>query len=1017
MKGKIFLTVLCIVVWEHSSGQQFSLRKYTAIDGLPQSEVRAMVEDKNGYLWVATQGGGLARFDGREFKVYTTLDGLLSNIVTTLLIDTRNNIWMAHPRGITKFDGRSFTKFVQPTSSNGARRIRRIFQHGDSVFFVSHPGLLGKIYSDSVYTWGKPLVEGKSIFFTHVKPGRSIVHYMNDSSFVYFIGGSRKTISHKNIFGPVENIFSMGSEVIFRSGSGYFQLDMIGNQFLKKDIEPKGHIIYYDSANKEFWTREENKLFKEKLVGKKNSRLQVYDGALISQVLPDEEGNTWIGSLGDGLIRHFNQDFNRCGSDKLKLVMAIAEDHDGAMWIGAMNSGLRKMFKGKIEKYEGPKNSYEGISIIEVGSNGSLFVASKSGLGIFNKTRNDFDWKGRADGLSTSYISSLEADDKGGLWIGTALGGINYFDGNKILPWPDDVNLKSRSIASLKYLPILKTLFIGTDYGLSVLGPNGQIKNIALPEFDNTVLMSLDSYRDSLLLVGSGGAGFAVYDAKSERKKTFTPKDGLSSGFVFFVASDDQDRIWVGTVNGISRIKLNEKWEIVESLHYGFDNGLIGIETNQNAYYFGKDGEKYFGLIDGLYQFNDLKAEKYKSFDTHLTDIEILFDQESIEKYGNHPQGFFKIPDQLSVPHKFNHLTFHFNRVDKRNPNSVRYKYFLENFDKTWSNSTTANSVTYGSLPSGEYVFKVMATNKSGNWESEPLSYSFVVLTPFYQTAWFVGLVILVGIASVLFSVMYRIRSRVSKAVEMERIRHKEQESLRKEIARDFHDEMGNQLTRIINYVSLLKLSSNGNGHSENGHSGNGILKEKNGSADSIHRGNGTIEGHSNERLGDLFNKVEAAAKHLYTGTRDFIWAIDPVNDELSQLFIHLRDFGVKLFEEKNINFRANNTIREPVILPYGFSREANFIFKEAMTNAFKHSQANNVMLSMKMSGNKYELALSDDGVGFDYTSIKVNGLRNIHGRAEKIKANLRVEGGPENGTVVNLSFNIDSKQSQYVKF
>src|SRR5687767_8274043 len=125
--------------------QQFSIRKYTAVDGLPQSEVRAMVEDRNGYLWIATQGGGLARFDGREFRVYTTLDGLLSNIVNTLMIDSHSNIWMVHPRGITKYDGRTFKKFIQPTGDEGARRIRRIFEHDDSVFFVTHPGNIGKI--------------------------------------------------------------------------------------------------------------------------------------------------------------------------------------------------------------------------------------------------------------------------------------------------------------------------------------------------------------------------------------------------------------------------------------------------------------------------------------------------------------------------------------------------------------------------------------------------------------------------------------------------------------------------------------------------------------------------------------------------------------------------------------------------------------------------------------------------------------------------------------------------------
>jgi signal transduction histidine kinase len=253
---------------------------------------------------------------------------------------------------------------------------------------------------------------------------------------------------------------------------------------------------------------------------------------------------------------------------------------------------------------------------------------------------------------------------------------------------------------------------------------------------------------------------------------------------------------------------------------------------------------------------------------------------------------------------------------------------------------------------------------------------------------------------------MYRIRSRVAKVMETERIRQKEQESLRKEIARDFHDEMGNQLTRIINYVSLLKLTVGQNGSNGNGSSnGNGRDHHENG------------YGHLNG-LGELFNKVEASAKNLYTGTRDFIWAIDPVNDELSQLFIHLRDFGVKLFEEKGIIFRANNTVRESYKLPYGFSREANLIFKEAMTNAFKHSQATNVTLNLSRRGEDFIIELTDDGVGFSYSAITMNGLKNIRGRAEKINATLNIEGAPQEGTKVILSFNLrmKTKPKQYVK-
>jgi len=212
-----------------------------------------------------------------------------------------------------------------------------------------------------------------------------------------------------------------------------------------------------------------------------------------------------------------------------------------------------------------------------------------------------------------------------------------------------------------------------------------------------------------------------------------------------------------------------------------------------------------------------------------------------------------------------------------------------------------------------------------------------------------------------------KVRARIRKTIEIERIRQQEQEHLRKEIARDFHDEMGNQLTRIINYISLMKLSQNG---------------------------------HATE----FYNKVESAAKYLYTGTRDFIWSIDPVNDELTKLFFHIRDFGEKLFEEKGIQFRAYNEMHGKVQLPYGFSREANLIMKEAMTNAFNHSQATNVSFTLKKSDEGFEMELKDDGVGFSPEALnKTNGLLNMRTRSGRIKSEIKISSLVNKGTEVHL--------------
>src|SRR5258708_28140319 len=176
--------------------QQFSLRQYTVVDGLPQSQVNVMIEDRQGYLWIGTNGG-LARFDGRDFKVYNTLDGLQSNFITSLMMDHYQNLWIVHPHGLTRFNCVSFKTFQVPAQSTGMKRLRRIFELQDSIVILSASGDLGKIQNDSVFYWAKPISKGKTIFSAYRGPSREVFFYLNDSSFmVVSPSGTRKKISH-----------------------------------------------------------------------------------------------------------------------------------------------------------------------------------------------------------------------------------------------------------------------------------------------------------------------------------------------------------------------------------------------------------------------------------------------------------------------------------------------------------------------------------------------------------------------------------------------------------------------------------------------------------------------------------------------------------------------------------------------------------------------------------------------------------------------------------------------------
>jgi signal transduction histidine kinase len=981
----IGLLQCCLVQAVFSQNFHYSLRNYSAAEGLPQSQVTNIHEDQNGYLWIGTQGGGLARFDGREFKVYTSQDSLLANEVVDIHFDKQQRLWALHQHGISRFDGLHFKTFQIPDSLS-ASSFHKIYELNDTIFLVSMAGLRTKIYKNEAVYWEKPFLD-KRVRQVHIAPnGDAVIQIGNGKIFVQ-TNNSMDSVPITDV-GKLYNFFTWKKQVLARGEKGIFKLDFAKHKFSKLSWNTKASIIKYDSLRNIFWTTDGNHLFKECV---KNEVPFQCDTLLhdvrVSNITFDSEGNTWIGSDGYGLYRYYMMDFEKVTPPNIRGVMALLVDQDSNTWIGTMGRGLWRMKNGKLKSYFNPEvSSQNSVNSIKQLKDGTIYIATHYGVGKYDQANDAFKWLTTKDGLPSNFVFIVEPDDLGGLWIGTNKG-VSYYNGDTIRTLSEKEGIK-RDLAcwTLHYSETYKTLFIGTDVEVVAVHENKARVVSALKE-RNAVITSMHEYRDSLLVLSTGGAGTIILDPRKGANFFITAHDGLASDFNYFTGEDESGYLWIGSEKGINKIKLDKNNEIVQNLHYGFDNGLTGVETNQNAFVL-NGGRKYFGLVDGLYTFNEQQPlSNAKSFDLHLSGVEILYGEYEARNYADSVYGSFKIPYHPLLPPDRNHVTFHFNRVDKRHPNSVKYKYFLENFDKAWSLPSSMQQVTYGNLPPGDYVLRVKATNSTGSWSANEINYPFTVLTPFYMRASsIIGLFIL--LAGVITLALYlRVKQRIKKAIQVERIRAQEQEMLRKEIARDFHDEMGNQLTRIINYVSLLKLNSNGNGN------GNG---------------NGT---HNHT---ELYGKVEESAKYLYTGTRDFIWAIDPVNDELSKLFIHIRDFGEKLFEEKNISFRAYNNLKESIKLPYGFSREANFIFKEAMTNAFKYSQANNVTFSLQHHEDCYEMIFEDDGVGFYAGEIeKTNGLKNIRERANRINAILRICSNKNQGTKITLNFKL-SKNVNY---
>lgn len=953
-------------------GQNHAIMQYTVMDGLPQSQVNMVLEDAYGYLWIGTHGGGLARFDGREFKIYTTRDGLLNNVIHYLKLDSKNNLWIVHPKGITRFNGHTFTKFQQQNVP--LRRVRRVFEARDTIYLVNNQGGLGAIHGDSVLYWNEPVSSDKRILYTHRVPDGSIALYLSDSSFMVTSGQWHNTVvSHKPYFGRLQNIFNRGNRVVLNTEKGFFELDFASKTFVPANIPIKNHILGYDDRGHSFWTRHESTLLHEQFDHGRHRIDTVLQNLTITQVFFDAEGNTWIATAGRGLFKYFKQDFQSWRlPSKVESVTAIEKDNTGAFWVGTASSGLWRVAGGEIVEYKANELNDYNINDITTDHAGRLWVGAYGGIAVYLNDTDQFNWYTRADGLPSSYVNQIEVDGRNNVWYATQGGGCGYFDGKQFTTFDVADGLHTRNVTAIHYCDFNTTMYAGGDNGLYSI-VNKQVRLVEIPELENTSILSINDYEQRWLLLGTGGAGVIIWDPVTGQKFIIDSRNGLSSDFVYFVVADTESNLWIGTEKGVSRLRLSDQMTIEKYLHFGVENGLTGLQTNQNAYYVGEI--KCFGLVDGVYQFNDIPEENLASFPLHVTGVELFNGQYHPFDYATGHEGLFRVPAGLTLPADKNYLTFHFNRVDKRYPQSVQFQHRLVNFDKTWSTPSATHSVTYSNLPSGEYNLQIKTTDKTGEWESVPLSYTFKIQAPFYETLPFqIGLIVLVAGGTGLF-LYWRVRQKIGMMMKVERIRQQEQEKIRKEIARDFHDEMGNQLTRIINYISLIKL-------------------------------NGTNQRHQHE----LYNKVEESAKYLYNGTRDFIWSIDPMNDELSRLFIHLRDFGDKLFNEKNISFRAFNQISHPVRVSYGFSREANLIFKEAMTNAFNHSGASNVSFFLKEDDGNALMELQDDGRGFLVHDVaQPNGIKNMRSRAERIQATIRIKSTPGEGTTISLIFSSKS--------
>jgi len=722
---------------------QYLMDAWTTENGLPQNSVQAILQTREGYLWLGTQEG-LVRFDGVRFTVFNKANTpeLKDENIRALCEDEGGNLWIGTDNGhllrskngeltsVHLFQGRVATIIKDQVGSlwigAGNAGLAR-FQHGQLTTWSTQQGLLhnsvNSIYEDKAgRLWigtDAGLSELRAGKFTHyttqqgLAPGR-VFALAEDQDGTLWIGTG---IGKSKQGGLTE--FRKGQFKVWGTRDGYPGYAV--NRLLT------------DNAGG-LWLGTDGGLYRlrdHQLTGLSRDHLP---DDQIRALYEDREGSLWIGTLSGGLIRLRNSRFTHYWqSDGLTLddVTAIRSGQDGSVWVGT-SDGLNRIKDGRITQLtrrDGLLDNY--INDIFADWMGNVWLATEGGVSRWQNGRLQ-SWTTR-DGLSSDSVSSFSQDQSGTVYIGTGIGLDRYKDG-KISPY-----LKTEEpLYRWSYLLTRQNneLVAGDYYGGLAFVREGKLIFSPRQEGYPDLINHLYEDQDGCLWISTNNSG-GLFRLKEGRFTRITVKDGLFQNTPNSILEDQQGNFWFGSNFGIFRVARQElhdfadgKIGAVHSISYDTTDGMKSRECNEGAARM-SDGRLWFATVKGVAIIDP--ANLYPNTVPPPVVIEGVT-VDGAQYPGNVAARF------AAGSHRFE---FHYTGLSLLVPQKVRFKYKLEGYDKEWVDAETRRTAYYTNIPPGNYTFRVMAANNDGVWNEQGAAFTFYQKPYFWQTWWFIGLCVL----------------------------------------------------------------------------------------------------------------------------------------------------------------------------------------------------------------------------------------------------------------------------------
>ena len=763
----------------HIQSQNKQLRAYTLEDGLPQSQVYAISLDTKGYLWIGTQGGGLARFDGNDFKVFNKNNGLASNYIQTIKA-SKDTLFLGTKKGLSVKVKEGFYNIDCP-------QVNEILKFGKTVFLLTNNGLykLSKnlsvekiiVHSKIDTTQLNDLVFDGNYYWLATVNGlwklsalHSEAKIIEQLDFYEYIGLS---ILDSKIFAAT---FNNGILVI--ENQNFEEAHLIREAF-------RINSISIQNSN-QLWVATDNKgvcvidteTYKKQFTIKSTNGLST---SHVREVLSDQQGSIWIGTSGGGLYKYYQNNFKYYNTNtglNGNRIYAVHYNENG-LWFSNSEAGLMQIDANGIHNVELPeKFTQVKIKTITNDKNGNLWAGS-DGQGILFKgkvkldsiavdTLNNIKTKFPVEHLKTkvfnsenvfpfNWIRKIYAENDT-IWAATYSSGIVKFNYN---PKLDKLTIyKTYSsfdgIEDLYIKDMVKDnhnrLWYTTQNGHIGYLKEGEITHLGLVLDQNISINSILIQNKTVFLGTAGNGVWWTNDSNFNVFKKLKGTKTLSSENVYQLIFDNQGYLWVGSEKGVDKIELNKDIEINDVFFFGRNDGFLGVETCLNAVDKDNNGHLWFGAINGLIEYKpteiSLNSKKPKLF---LEDVKVVYkslDTINLALWSNSSKVLRLNPNQRQV-------SFSFKSIDIDHPNGIEYRYKLN--DSEWSLWSTNNTQDFSELNYGPHEFKVQSRNY--RWiESDPVQFSFYIERPLYKKVWFQWVLISVVIAILLLSILYYIK-------------------------------------------------------------------------------------------------------------------------------------------------------------------------------------------------------------------------------------------------------------------